>query len=162
MTTVAEAIELVRRVGVVQNAEGHLKLKFPERERAALQPAIDILRSCKLEALALLAEPLKDDNLGRTEPQSLEAVLKGRAIELWSDALGERFWLVADEADAAKLGEPRGTVYSAAEARQVIRIGDPSLVREIHSWKRKFEGRVRELQKGEPGNLGGDIPARLH
>jgi hypothetical protein len=74
----------------------------------------------------------------------LEHVLKGRAIELWSDALGERFWLVADEADAARLGEPRGTVYTAAEARQVVRIGDPAAVAEIHRWKRKFEGVIRE------------------
>jgi hypothetical protein len=29
-----------------------------------------------------------------------QAVLKGRALELWSDALGEHFWLVADEEDA--------------------------------------------------------------
>jgi hypothetical protein len=53
------------------------------------------------------------------ETRSLEDVLKGRAIELWFDASGETFWLVADEADAAKLGERRGTVYTAAEARRV-------------------------------------------
>jgi hypothetical protein len=89
-------------------------------------------------------------NIGREELPSLEEVLRGRAIELWSDALGERFWLVADEEDAAKLGEPRGNVYTAAEARRVIQIGDPAIVREIHQWKRTFDGRVREVQKREP------------
>jgi hypothetical protein len=83
-------------------------------------------------------------NIGRTEPPILEDVLRGLAIELWSDALGERFWLVADEVDAAKLGERRGSVYTATEARRVVRIGDPAAVAEIHWWKRKFEGVIRE------------------
>lgn len=74
----------------------------------------------------------------------LEDVLKGRAIELWSDALGEKFWLVADEADAARLGEPRGAVYTAVEARRVVRVGDPAAVAEIHAWKRRFEGVIRD------------------
>ena len=81
-----------------------------------------------------------------TEPVTragLEDVLKGQAIELWSDALGERFWLVADDADAARLGEPRGTIYTAAEARRVVQIGDPATVAEVHAWKRKFEGVIR-------------------
>jgi len=70
----------------------------------------------------------------------LEDVLRGLAIELWCDRSGERFWLVADEADAAKLAEPRGTVYTAAEARRVVQIGDPATVAEIHAWKRQFDG----------------------
>jgi hypothetical protein len=53
---VAEALELIRRVGAVEISEGKLKLKFPEKERTALQPAIDVLRSGKMEALALLAD----------------------------------------------------------------------------------------------------------
>ena len=73
----------------------------------------------------------------------LEDVLRGRAIELWSDALGERFWLVADDMDAARLGEPRGTIYTAVEARRLVRIGDPATVAEIHAWKRRFEGVIR-------------------
>jgi hypothetical protein len=73
----------------------------------------------------------------------LEDVLKGRAIELWSDGLGEKFWLVADEADAARLKEPRGTIYTAAEARRLVRIGDPATVAEIHAWKRQFDGVIR-------------------
>jgi hypothetical protein len=74
----------------------------------------------------------------------LEGVLKGLAIELWSDRLGERFWIVADEADAARLGEPRGTVYTAAEVRRVVQIGDPEMVAKVHALKRKFEGVIRD------------------
>jgi hypothetical protein len=90
-------------------------------------------------------------NFGREELSSLEDVLRGRAIELWSDALGERFWLVADEEDVTKLGESRGIIYTAAEARRMIQVGDPAIVREIHEWKQRFHGRVREVQKRETG-----------
>jgi len=81
---------------------------------------------------------------------ALEDVLKGLAIELWSDAAG-RLFIVADEDDARRLGEPKGNVYTAAEMRRVVQIGDPAIVREIHEWKRKFDGRLREVQKREPG-----------
>src|SRR5450432_1939534 len=57
--------------------------------------------------------------------EPLEAVLKGQALELWSDALGERFWLVADEDDVVLLGESRGNVYTATEGRFVVQIADP-------------------------------------
>jgi len=84
------------------------------------------------------------------QPEPLEDVLKDLAIELWSDAAGSLF-IVADEDDARRLGEPRGTVYTAAEMRRVVQIGDPATVLEIHEWKRTFNGRVREYQrrKGE-------------
>ena len=77
------------------------------------------------------------------ESGSLESVLRGVAIELWSDAAGSLF-IVADEDDALRLGEPRGSVYTAAEMRRVVQIGDPATVLEIQQWKRKFRGRVRE------------------
>jgi hypothetical protein len=76
-------------------------------------------------------------------PEPLEDVLKGLAIELWSDAAGGLF-IVADEDDARRLREPRGTVYTAAEMRRVVQIGDPATVLEIHEWKRKFNRRVQE------------------
>ncbi len=84
------------------------------------------------------------------QPESLEDVLKGLAIELWSDAAGALF-IVADEDDARRLGEPRGIVYTKAEMRRVVEIRDPATVLEIHEWKRRFNGRVREHQgpKGE-------------
>jgi hypothetical protein len=72
----------------------------------------------------------------------LDSVLKGLVVELWSAASG-RLFIVADEADAHSLGEPRGVVYTAAELRRVVRVGDPAIVREIHDWKRKFNGRIR-------------------
>ena len=77
------------------------------------------------------------------ESGSLESVLRGLAIELWSDAAGCLF-IVADEDDARRLGEPRGTVYTAAEIRRELQIGDPAIVLEIHEWKRIFDGRVQE------------------
>jgi len=40
-------------------------------------------------------------------------------------------------------------VYTTAEMRRVIQINDPAIVREIHEWKRTFDGRVREVQKGK-------------
>ena len=89
----------------------------------------------------------------KVEPQKAEPfedVLKGLAIELWSDA-GGRLFIVADEEDARRLGEPRGPVYSAAEMRRVVQIGDPATVLEIHAWKRRFNGRVREYQGAKTG-----------
>ncbi len=75
--------------------------------------------------------------------ESLEAVLKGAAVDLWSD--GERFWLVADEEDATRLCERRGSVYTAAEARHLVTVADASIVREIHKWKRTTNAIIREV-----------------
>lgn len=155
---VAEALELIRRVGAVENSGGSLKLKFPERARTALQPAIDTLRSGKAEALALLAESLAQGELtaGSSEPanaEPAESVLKDRAIELWSTAAG-RLFLVADEEDARRakerFGARRGEIYTAVEARRIVAVGDPKVVAEIHDWKRRFDGIVRELRQGGP------------
>ena len=60
------------------------------------------------------------------QPQPLEDVLKGLAVELWSNAAGSLF-IVADEESAKRLGEPRGTVYTSAELRQVVQIRDPDI-----------------------------------
>jgi hypothetical protein len=84
------------------------------------------------------------------QPEPLEDVLKGLVIELWSDATG-RLFIVADEDDARRLGEPRGTVYTAAEMRRVVQVGDPAIVAEIHAWKRRFDGCVREYQSAKRG-----------
>jgi hypothetical protein len=90
-------------------------------------------------------------NQARDSAQSLESVLKSRAIELWSDALGERFWLVADEEDAKQLRKPRGEVYTAAEVRRLVQVHDPAVVAEIHRWKREFNATVAafESHKGK-------------
>jgi len=79
----------------------------------------------------------------------LDTAIKGLAIELWSDMLGERFWLVADEADAALLAEPRGIVYSASEARMLIRVTDPSIALEVIRYKAQFDGIVADFIKEE-------------
>ena len=55
--SIPEALETIRRVGAVQISGGKLKVRFPETERAALQPAIETLRSGKAEALRLLSGP---------------------------------------------------------------------------------------------------------
>ena len=81
---------------------------------------------------------------------ALEDVLKGSAIELWSDAAGSLF-IVADEDDARRLGEPRGNAYTVAEMRRVVQIGDPAIVLEIHEWKRRFDARLREYQERKRG-----------
>ena len=103
-------------------------------------------KDAKVQPPSLQRAPFADmhTNFESEEPPSLEQVLRGHAIELWSDALGERFWLVADEADAAKLGEPRGATYTAAEARRIVKLADTAVVAEIHRWKRQFDAVVRE------------------
>ena len=88
------------------------------------------------------------------EPETLEAVLRGLAVELWSDASG-RLFLVADEQDARLLTEgqhvPRGSIYTAAEARCIATIRDPDVVHEVASWKAAFDATVREVVEGEHG-----------
>jgi hypothetical protein len=79
----------------------------------------------------------------RIAEESLDAVLKGKAVELWSAATGALF-IVADEEDARRLSEPRGTIYTASEARRIIRIADPAVVAEVHRLKRLFNGTLRE------------------
>jgi hypothetical protein len=92
-----------------------------------------------------LAKTVLADTQPASEQQSrsLESVLRGLVIELWSDAAG-RLFIVADEEDARRLGEPRGTAYTAPEVRRVDQIADPAIVLEIHAWKRAFDGRLRE------------------
>jgi hypothetical protein len=89
-----------------------------------------------------------------SEPEPLEAILKGEAIELWSTAAG-RFFLVADEADARQamgcFGARRGEIYTASEARRIVAVRDPAVVAEIHDWKQRFDGVVREFRpEGHP------------
>ena len=80
----------------------------------------------------------------------LEEVLKGRALELYI-ADGQRLFIVADEADAATLGEPRGTIYTAAEVRRIVQVTDPNVVAEVQKWKREFNATVRECQRHGDG-----------
>jgi len=86
------------------------------------------------------------DSRSTTETAPLEEVLKGRALELYL-ADGERLFIVADEEDAAKLGEPRGTVYTAAEVRRIVQVNDPTVVAEVHRWKRELNATVRDFER---------------
>ena len=87
-----------------------------------------------------------------SEPEPLEAVLKGQAIELWSTATG-RLFLVADEAAASqaaeRFGTRRGAIYTAAEALRIIAVKDPAVVAEIYQWKKQFNGAVRNFRAGD-------------
>jgi hypothetical protein len=76
----------------------------------------------------------------------LEEELKGRAVELYL-ADGDRLFIVADEADAAKLGEPRGIIYTAAEVRRIVQIADPNVVAEVSRWKREFNATVGDVHR---------------
>jgi len=80
------------------------------------------------------------------ESAPLEEVLKGQALELYL-ADGERLFIVADEADAATLGEPRGTIYTAAEVHRIVQVTDPNVVAEVHRWKRQFNATVHDCQR---------------
>jgi len=88
----------------------------------------------------------ENDKYDKT-PQQLEAVLKGRAVELWSDSAG-RLFLVADEEDAtltmARYGAGRGEIYSATEMRRILSIHDSATIAEIQAWKHKLNGTVSE------------------
>ena len=91
-----------------------------------------------------LVQGIEPPTRGASEPESarLESLLKGKAVELWSTSSG-RLFIVADDEDAALVEQPRGIVHTAAEVRRVVRIGDPAIVREIHEWKRQFNGCIR-------------------
>jgi len=134
--TVTEAIETVQAAGRLEVIGDRIRYEVHVRGSAAprIQEALGVLRDHKSEALTLLRRP---DALGTT--------LKDQAIELWL-AGGDRLFIVADEEDARRLGEPRGLVYTAEEVRCLIRIDDPGIVREIHSWKRKFNACISGLQ----------------
>jgi hypothetical protein len=85
-------------------------------------------------------------------PESLEVVLKGRTVELWSTVAG-RLFLVADEEDALQVkerfGARRGEIYTGAEARRIVAVNNPAVVAEIQEWKRRFDGVVRDFRAGD-------------
>jgi len=124
-----------------KDAKGHLADEPPKQDPYAK------------DAKAAEVGPFADlhTNFGRVETQSLEAVLRGRTVELWSDWAG-RLFIVADEEDAKRLmaeGFNRGEIYTAAEARRIIAVNDAAVVAEIQAWKRRFDGAVREFRDGD-------------
>ena len=151
--TIIEALTVVRSVGQVTIENGRIRARIPHQTKPELVTAIKVLQDRKVEALAVLegeqrteAVPAEKANLVRANDlaEPLEAVLKGCAVELWCDVRGEHLWIVADEEDAATLGEPRGSIYTAPEVLQVISIRDRDTVAEIHAWKKQFGGKLRE------------------
>jgi hypothetical protein len=85
------------------------------------------------------------------DEETLEAVLAGKAVELWSDVNG-RLFIVADEADAQFLMKSdtqvmRGEVYTAAELRRIIKIADPIAVAEVHRFKREFNSGILQVER---------------
>lgn len=90
-----------------------------------------------------LAREAEADARPSADDSDLPECLKGRAIELWSDAAGGRLFIVADEADAARLNQRRGEVLTADELRMVIQITDPEAAAEVLHWKRTFDGCLR-------------------
>jgi len=95
---------------------------------------------------------------GRQQPEQspaealLSDVLKGYAVCLYSDLVGENLWIVADQEDADRLveqGERRGAIYTRAESRLVTRIDDPEIVKQVHAFKREFNTRVLPPDHGK-------------
>lgn len=145
--TVAAALESLQNVGTVQVSHGNIKLRFPEEKRAQLQPAIDVLRNGKAEAMALLnAQRSQEPRVA--DPELRGGGLKGHAVELWRRE--ERFFIVADEKDAAlavsRLGASVGEVWTGTEIEIVARIEDQAFRDEVQRFKREFNGRVRQAR----------------
>jgi hypothetical protein len=74
-------------------------------------------------------------------------------VSAWRVSLEGRLFLVADDEDARgameRFGARRGEIYIAAEARRIIAVRDPAIVAEIHDWRQRCDGVVRELRAGE-------------
>jgi hypothetical protein len=134
--TVTAALEMIRRAGSVIDDGGSLKLTFPKGMRAELLPAIETLKTKKAEAPSQLAQS------DSAELPTLEQSLKGRAVELWRD--GNRFFLVADDADALeamkRFGARRGEVWTRGEIELVTCFQDQAVRDEIEALKRQTDG----------------------
>jgi hypothetical protein len=136
--TLEQAIGELRRAGSLAVVAGAIRYEIRNRSGKTAE-AVATIKARKAEALAKLS------NSASPQVDALEMVLQGRAIELWSTAAG-RLFLVADEGDARtaseRLGARRGEIYTAAEARRIIAVGDPSTVAEIHDFKRRLDGLI--------------------
>ena len=155
--TVEKAIETVRKVGKIEAVENDIDVKVPRASVERLQSAFSTIRGHRTEALALLGSTLSAPASGwQREQTAAEALpsdaLKGYAVCLYSDLVGENLWIVADEEDAGRLidqGERRGAVYTRAESRLVTRINDPDIVKQVHAFKREFNTRMLPPDDGK-------------
>ena len=109
---------------------------------------LEIARRVIQERIAGDERPSPAARLER-EGESLEVVLKGQSVELWSTLAG-RLFLVADEEDARLAVEEfqarPGEIYTAAEVRRIVTVTDPAAVAEIHEYKRRFDGKIRSQE----------------
>lgn len=144
---VEQAIATLRRSGQLLTDAGRIRYRGPVTS-GPINEALVALKLNRDMAISIL----DGKEAGRERTDSIEDVLRGRAVELWSDAAGGRFWLVADSADANRLNEPRGTVYTASEARRLATIRDPKVVREVNEWKRRFNGSLSEIDYSKGRN----------
>lgn len=138
--TVAEAIEAIRREGSIQSDGDRIRVRIAEAAKASLQPAIETLRREKSSALQMLGSTEYGSEIAAGSPEGLRNALRGRALELWSDSAGGRLFIVADDADTARLRERRGEVLTVDELELVVRIEDPATAVEVLRWKRAFDG----------------------
>ncbi len=155
--TIESAIQALRRVGQLTVEGGTICCDLPDPTPAEADRALDVLREHKPEALALLGSTLSAPASGRQPEQNpAEALssdaLKGYAVCLYSDLVGENLWIVADQEDAERLieqGERRGAIYTRAESRLVTRIKDPEIVKRVYPFKREFNTRVHPPDHGK-------------
>ena len=155
--TIESAIQALRRVGQLTVEGGTICCDLPDPTPAEADRALDVLREHKPEALALLVSTLSAAASGRQPEQNpAEALssdpLKGYAVCLYSDLVGENLWIVADDEAAERLieqGERRGAIYTRAESRLVTRIKDPEIVKQVHAFKREFNTRMLPPDHGK-------------
>lgn len=91
--TVPEAIEIVRRVGTIQSADGKLKIRVPRTVYTEVAMAIKTLRHRKTEALSTFGQP--DSMCPSDACRVLNAtgvrimdLATGPTIGIWSDLDG--------------------------------------------------------------------------
>jgi hypothetical protein len=138
--TVEKAIEAIRQAGRIWPGDGCIRADVPKRLVSHLQEEIDTIRNHRKEALSLLSA-------SGLPPEKLPPIVKGQAVCLYSDLVGENLWIAADEDDAQILvsqGERRGQIYTPKEVRLIIRSGDPEIVKQAHAFKSKLNARMRD------------------
>ena len=145
--TTAEAIKAVRQAGgeFLVPAPGRLQAYVPSPHPSELETALENIREHRDEALTLLFASDRP-------PEKLPPTVKGQAVCLYSDLVGEHLWLAADEADAEALltqGECRGRIYTPEEVKLVVRIADPEIVKQMHEFKQKFNTRMLPPDHGK-------------
>lgn len=130
--TTQDAIAEVRKVGTIRAEAGRLKVRFPATLAERLRPALNVLKQDRDAALAVVGSSLK-----------------GTAVELCHR--DGRFWIVADEADAAeamaRFGLQRGEIWTGAEIERVAGIRDEAVRLEVMAWKRMFAGTIARLEE---------------